>query len=276
MWEIIKERIKEMKKKIFNGDEDKKKMQRIRKLRSIMLGFISIKYLSKTVLKEYIEEIEADDISDMEKNEREIIWNQIQEIFLNYIHESLLNQIKPEGKKEKNNKLIKYKDGNNFEGIIKYLQDRDGKNLHEKGIIIISASSTHSSAKPEKVIDYNWNDRWCSNGETPGEWWEMNFVNKKVKINGYSIKTYSCVQWNHLKNWVIEGKNVGEEWEEIDRQDNNDLNGASYQHYFSIPKTTKPYQCIRIKNIGKDHFPYGVSYFLVLTNFEIFGEIQLE
>ena len=86
----------------------------------------------------------------------------------------------------------------------------------------------------------------------------------------------------HLKNWVIECKNEGEEWKEIDRQDNYDLKGPLNEHYYSIKEMTKPYQYIRIKIIGRDHYyshnkDYKIdNYFLTLNQFEIFGEINEE
>ena len=37
---------------------------------------------------------------------------------------------------------------------------------------------------------------------------------------------------------------------------------------------TEPYQYIRIKNLGENHYIYETQYYLVLTNFEIFGAIS--
>ena len=185
--------------------------------------------------------------------------------------------MKIEGKEQKQKNetsiIINHEEGKNFEGIIKNLQKKFGPNLHEQGIISITASAPDRSCfnKPEQVIDYNWNNNWCS-PNTPNNWLEINFKQQKVKINGYSLKTYKyslCA--NHLKNWVIEGSNDQNQWIEIDRKENNfDFNGSNYQHYFPITKSENVFQYIRIRNIGKTH---NDQYWLVLTNIEFYGEI---
>jgi len=174
-----------------------------------------------------------------------------------------------------------YLNGNDyFNGIFNYLERKYGKDIHQQGIITITASSSCTN-RPDDVINYEWNSYWRSNGNNLGEWWQINFKKMKVKMNGYSIKTYNAsANWIHLMNWIIEGKNDGEEWKEIDRRENNyDLNGPSYQHYYSIPEITKPFQYFRIKCIGRDHYNNSHSscyYYLQFTNIEIYGEIYEE
>ena len=278
IWEIMKERLKEMKLKIYKGEGKVKEIEKIREKRRILMTTIKVENLSKMNFKEYIEEIEAEDLENNrilvnnEDKSKIILWNQIQKIILNNIIDI---KIKKKAKDQCNNLKIEHKEGKDFEGIIKYLEDKHGQNIHQRGIITISASSTYSSSNPEKVIDYHWNNVWYSFYQNPGEWWEINFKKMKVRMNGYSLKTGNDRDYTHLKNWVIEGKNEGEEWKEIDRQINNeDLNGFSYQHYYSIPEMTEPYQYIRIKCIGVAH--NCASYYLLLTNLEIFGEIDEE
>ena len=58
-----------------------------------------------------------------------------------------------------------------------------------------------------------------------------------------------------------------------------DLNGTYKQHYYSIEEITKPYQIIRIKIIGKDHYGYSnnnTSSHHTLNKFEIYGKIKEE
>ena len=115
----------------------------------------------------------------------------------------------------------------NFQGIIYYLESKYGSNLHEQGIITISASSTNPGSSTwggfnnnnnntaEKVIDYNWNGYWSSSGVI-GDWLEIDFKQRKVKINGYSLKTHNYpTNYTHLKNWVIEGSNDRNNWVQI-------------------------------------------------------------
>jgi hypothetical protein len=261
MWDIIKERIQDLKRKSNNIMKNNKNET----LRRILLGSIQIKNLNQKNFQEYIEEIEAEDVIPNQKEES-YIWNQIQEILINQtiITENI----------EKSDS-IEHKDGNNFDGIIMYLEKKFGNDIHQQGIICITASSNNSHNKPEQVIDYNWHDvtGWYSNPKNPGEWWQINFKTMKVKMSGYSLKTFSGRKGSyHLKNWVIEGRNDEEEWEEIDRQDNDDLNGSFKQKYYSLQEKTKPYQYFRIKTLGKDH--YGLTHYLSLLNVEIYGELK--
>ena len=133
------------------------------------------------------------------------------------------------------------------------MEKKYGKDIHEQGKITILASSTTKN-KPEKVIDYETNDDWFSNGN-PDNWIEFNFKNQKVKINGYSIKTYNnATNWHHLKNWIIEGSNNRNQWMEIDKKENNsDLNGRNYQCFFPISRRGDEFQYIRLRMIGTNH-----------------------
>ena len=222
LWEIIRERIKEMKRRMHTKGSDKKTIEKIRKIRRILLGSVKIKYLKNETFKEYIGEIEAEDLVDIEniesyrvssnKEEEEAgdLWNQIQEIILNSIDiNSKEEKRKEEKRKEEKRKeecqksiAIGHKEGKNFEGIIKYLEDKYGKDIHKKGIVNITVSSTYCR-KPEKVINYQWNSDWRTVDDSNEQWWSIDFRKMKVKINGYSIKTGNT-QYYHLRNWGIE------------------------------------------------------------------------
>jgi len=81
-------------------------------------------------------------------------------------------------------------------------------------IIITISSFLNSGYGPENTINYESDDYWHSQNNQ-GEWWEINFKEMKVKMNGYSLQSVNNI--NYLKNWVIEGKNEGVEWKEIER-----------------------------------------------------------
>ena len=281
LWEIIKERIQEMKKRINNHTNNKGNVNKIRQMRRILLENINIKYLNENNLKEYIEEIDEEDISKNVTNDENngSIWNQIRDIILNNIQNNKTNNIEEE--KKSNMKIITHEEGKNFEGIIHYLESQYGKDIHNQGIITVSASSNgHPTTSPQEVINYDSDDCWESDwGVDKSPWLEIDFKKRKIQMNGYSLQSFnrskaSSMYSNHyMKNWTIEGRNKGDQWQKINRQINNqDLNGSTYQHYFSIGKITKPYQYIRIK--------FGTSYKnnsdVGLSNFEIFGIIHEE
>ena len=184
---------------------------------------------------------------------------------------------KEEEKEEKLNSItIQHVEGINFEGIISYLKKKYGNDIHDQEIISISSSSTEKN-KPEQVIDYNFQDFWCSS-MIIGSWLEINFRQFKVKLNGYSLKSSNAkINERHLKNWIIEGSNDRGNWTEIDKKENNfDLNGPNYEQYFPISNADNFFQYIRIKNIGYNHSDRvaGGRKRLLFTNLEIYGEIM--
>ena len=261
IWEIVKERLKELKREKKNRNE--------RKMRRILLENIQIKYLNKLHFQEYIEEIEGEDIIYNSTNnyiEGGNIWNQIQTIILNNMKNIKLKE--NQNQKEKDNwKLIEHK-GKNFEGIIKYLENKHGNNIHQNGIITPNSSSTYSTQYRQKAINYEDDDYWESTNNQ-GEWWGINFKKMKIKMNGYSLQ--SPRNGHHLKNWIIEGKNEGENWKEIHRHvNNNDLKDDYSQHYYSLPELTDSYQIFRIRSIGKNTIN---CQYICIDKIEIFGEI---
>ena len=237
------------------------------------MGTIEAKYLKKEYFIEYIEKIEEEDI----EREPKIFKNLKEILIMNIKQLSLGENIKKLNDKDKDKGLeITHKSGNNFDGIFKYLENKYGENIIQQGIISIEASSNSYSGNstygyPENLINYNWVHEFYSEN-VPNSWFEVNFKNNKVKINGYSLKSANYGQNSyHLKNWVIEGSNDRSTWTEIDRKENNyDLNGRNYQKYYPISQLTDEFQFIRIRNIGKNH---ANNNYLMLTNFEFYGEI---
>ena len=251
IWEIVKERLL----KIENSNNQENK--------SLLLGTIEPKYLRKDYLKEYIEMIDNEDIEREAK-----LFKKIKQLLIQNIDNiKIKKEIK--GKIEK----INHEEGQNFQGILYNLQKKYGNNIHDQGIISISASSSQHN-RPEQVINYNWNEKWHSDGN-PGNWLEINFKQFKVKVDGYSLKTMNSPpdQDCHLKNWIIEGSKNKIDWIEIDREVNNyDLNGANYQHYYPISKELDYFQYVRIRSIGDNHFIFCANY-LEFTNIECYGDI---
>ena len=137
------------------------------------MGIVQVQNLNKALIKEYIEMIKKEDIERETK-----LLNIIKEILIKNIDNLQL---------ERKGIKIQHKKGQNFEGIIYYLEKKYGKNILEQGKMAISASST-SYGKPETVINFEVADDWYSNG-CSNNWIEFNFNDLKVKLNGYSIKS---------------------------------------------------------------------------------------
>ena len=255
IWEFVKERIKNQSEMNIKNKRDK----------SMLLGIIECKHLNKESFKEYIDMIEEEDIQN-----ESIIFRKIREILINnldnlHLEEDLKRKMKD------NIMNINHQEGKNFEGIINHFQNQSEKRILEQGIISITASSVNDSCGPEHLIEYDSNSYYYSNNNA-GNWIEINFKEKKVKINGYSLRTYGYgYNGYNLKNWVIEGSKDKNQWIEIDKKENNfDLNGSSFEHHFPISKSTDAFQYIRLRSIGLNH--YGNNH-IILTKLELYGEI---
>lgn len=169
-------------------------------------------------------------------------------------------------------KIIKEFNNDQFDGIISYLTQKCGGNVHNEGVIIITASSTAGQG-PEIVCNFNSPWYWSSKNEQ-NSWIRFDFKNKKIKVSGYTLKTYPFQEnKNHIKSWVVEGTNNPDNnsWEIFHQEvDNDDLNGFNKSKMFSCD-AKKSYRYIRIRNIGPNHFGYNT---LVIANVEFFGILE--
>ena len=98
-----------------------------------------------------------------------------------------------------------------FWGILSYLSEECGGNVHLKGIVNITSSSDDRN-KCHQVTDYGWNDYWRTKDEEDS-WICFDFKDKTVRLTKYSVKSGGC---HYLHDWVIEGSNDGCLWKGLD------------------------------------------------------------
>ena len=67
---------------------------------------------------------------------------------------------------------IEHEEGNDFNGIIKYLEGKYGNNLHQQKIVKITVSSSGYN-RPYQVIDYNWKDHFYTSVSLHGQWFKL-------------------------------------------------------------------------------------------------------
>ena len=166
---------------------------------------------------------------------------------------------------------------NLLEGIIAHLTRECGGNVHDKGIVNITASSVCQSAcrsfSPRNVVDPNRDLLYCSQNQKDA-WITYDFKEWRVIPKRYSIKT--SYGWSpggdHLKSWVIEVSNDGDKWMEIDRRDNNsDLTGQYVTANFKISHVpSESFRFFRLRQTGPND---ANSYVLAIGSLEIFGTL---
>jgi len=98
--------------------------------------------------------------------------------------------------------------------------------VHEKGDVVIAASSTDGDHwQPKNVAEHESYYFFASKDE-PNQWICLEFIARLVRLTAYA----GGPGYSHPKSWVIEASSDGAAWSEpsIDRRENNqDLNDWS-------------------------------------------------
>jgi hypothetical protein len=101
-----------------------------------------------------------------------------------------------------------------LEGIISYLTQKYGGNVHDNGIVTITSQSVawgDDSCAPKNVADLATYVGFASK-EGRGEWICWDFREMLVRPTHYTIRSID------LSSWVIEGSVDGANWNSIDER----------------------------------------------------------
>ena len=172
-------------------------------------------------------------------------------------------------------KVISYSEARPLGGIIEYLTRMCKGNVHDNGIVTVTASSFVGSGYPKNVVDLDTDSVYAS-GNVKDTWICYDFGEREIIPKSYSLRSYEFGPGNnHLKSWVIEVSKTGTEgsWVEIDRRNNNnDLNDCHVIGHFDIAHVPAGmYRFFRLKQIGENHDPG--YYYVKLTALEVFGTL---
>jgi hypothetical protein len=144
-------------------------------------------------------------------------------------------------------------------GIISYLTEKHGGNVHDKGIVkITSASMWNGVAKC--VADLEADSSFRSPTKPGSQWICWDFCDLRVRLTGYAISAYS------LRGWVLEASMEGDTWTEVHRETNNPW--GDHRQTLRIVGDSAPYRFIRLTQTEAyfvGHQP------LNLTTVEFFG-----
>ena len=165
-----------------------------------------------------------------------------------------------------------------LDGIIAQLTRECGGNVHDKGVVEVTASSYASSDpdktyEPKNVAELGTETLfWSKNLEQ--QWICYDFKNKHVAPTSYSIM--SCTDrrggW-HPRSWVLEASNDKSTWTLLDqRDDNSDLNDRSVTCHFSLKNQAQMmFRFVRLRQTGRNHHN---SDSFALASLEIFGTLS--
>jgi hypothetical protein len=171
-------------------------------------------------------------------------------------------------------KLILPNSNDPLKGIISYLTEKHGGNVHDRQVMNLTASS----------VQYGQIQYLCELHKMPpdrfqtctaaDQWICYDFKNMRVQLLHYTLRSAldGCVDNYNPKNWVIDGSTDGNSWITLDRRDNNsDINGADFKKTFTIAiPQTELVRFVRFRLIGKNH---AGNTAIMLQSWELFGHL---
>jgi hypothetical protein len=160
-----------------------------------------------------------------------------------------------------------FREPRSVDGIISYLTQKHGGNVHDIEMVTITSKSIFSddaSYAGRNLANFD-NDAYFATKDEPGQWVCWNFHKMRIQLSHYTIVN------SHMKSWILEGSMDGVNWEIIDEQRNNTkLMDDPYTDSFPV---SNPLECtfIRMTQTGPDH---DESNYLAIEAFEFFGALQ--
>jgi hypothetical protein len=164
-----------------------------------------------------------------------------------------------------------------FNGILAHLSSICGGNVHDRGDVEITSSST-TFGHCTRVVDYDEGTGHWSSQTIPNSWICINFKTRRVQVNHYSLKgpSNSC----YPTDWVIEGSNDGSAWVTLDERHTDGLIGLGRFETFACSSSTSSEQHFRqvrwrMTDMGKAS-PDGqrCCHAAKLRNIEFFGSLS--
>ena len=164
-----------------------------------------------------------------------------------------------------------------LDGVIAHLTRECGGNVHDQGLVNVTASSVSMGGDPRNVVDLGTNSLYSSENEN-NTWICYDFKDRRIIPTSYSVRTSrNSPGGDTLKSWVIEVSKDGTEnsWVEIDRRDDShDLNCCYVTVNFKISRVpSESFRFFRLRETGPNHYGDHHSYYVNITSLEIFGTL---
>jgi hypothetical protein len=154
-----------------------------------------------------------------------------------------------------------------WSGLISYLCELCGGNVHEKGLTDVTSSSRGNN-QCQEVVNYGWTD-WCNTATRPNSWIQFDFKDRIVSLTHYALKSHSG-EFDWFVQWTLQGSMDGNTWSVLDTRNTQDMNGKSITKIFECQGKSSVsdfYRYIRSTQTGKTSHGRDC---LILTNIEFF------
>ena len=220
-----------------------------------LLKYVLIENLSKNMLKKYLSMIKDGNL-----------YNEIWDALSNNII-SFKNKDQESGKWEcKNIETFKFVKGEQ-NGILSHLIGIYKGNLHDKGIITLSANKNCYS---EALGTTYFSSSQSTGEDAENQWIQYDFKQNKIQLTHYTIK--NNYTYGHIQQWKLLASNNGVNFDTIDTRDIIDPNGKESIKTYNIlsPYNQKSYRIFRILQIGRNS---NGTHSLCYSGFEFYGSL---
>lgn len=200
---------------------------------SYLYSYVNFLFVSQEELEQFHSIF---DVNDMSCD----VWNAIFDRVLK--SQVLKEEIQKSNRQYKKKGLPLLLNGEEFNGIIKYLTNKTGGNIHDNGTIETTTNTYHGGNEPKFLLDFHYNNFYESN-QANNAWVCFDFKDMKIKITNYSIKSNTnSPNGRNLRSWDLEVSNDGQKWEKIDERRNcKEINGslltATFSRYVRLHQT---------------------------------------
>lgn len=273
--------------KIFSNKQSKNKVKG-----ATILDFyetIEFNALSENKFKEFIEKFEPSEISNT-------LWYKLTDCFYcnsysrskkntyryskSPISDDYFLSKKINTSEKKNFQFFEF-DGDNshsFQGIIYHLTQIAGGNVHENGIVEVSAISSCRGHEPKCAVDLDSMNYFACDGG-PNQWLRYDFKELKVHPTHYSIRSRNSGSkgFYHLKSWAIEGSNSDDDdnWVILDQRNNvTCLDNKNSIYTFKIDQSLSREDYYRYIRLRQTDVNTGGNDSLRFSSLEFFGAVK--
>jgi hypothetical protein len=159
-----------------------------------------------------------------------------------------------------------------LKGIIHHLTLECGWNVHDRGVVSITADRPYSDNPgfaAKNIADLEADSHFdCANAKDM--WVCYDFKDMKVILTDYSIRSAYFEADRNLKAWVIEFSADGQNWTEADRRENREeLHAKNVVRSFAVSKQAVG-RYVRLRQIGVNH---NGNCDTCTSGFELFGAL---
>jgi hypothetical protein len=152
-------------------------------------------------------------------------------------------------------------------GIIAYMTRKHERNLHDCGVVRVTASS-HGGGSREALLDLHMqNHFWTDN--SPDQWICWDFKSARLFPTHYSLRAESGGE-SHPRHWVLEGSLDGSTWTELDRRADSQITRELMVVNFTV-STPAEVRMIQFRQTGVNG---NNNHYLSLTAVEFFGNLR--